>query len=292
MSTYGDLVTSIHSSLHSYTGLQEQVTWLTSAVSDTTSTTFSVNSSDSVMRGIAEVDEELVYVNSSDSGGLALAPFGRGYRGSTAATHALNAAVTFDPMFPRVEIKRAVAQCLQGLYPTLFRIKTADLTYSSSAVGYDLPADCDDILSVTWQLPSPANDWQPIWHWSFDPNSKDANGNKLSIYQDITAGAAIRVTYKATFGTFAADSDTLTSVGLSDSCSDLILYYVTSRMVRFLDPQRLQVASVENVSRAQVVQAGDAGRTANQLYAMYQQRLAEERRRLLELTKPQINFQR
>ena len=36
----------------------------------------------------------------------------------------------------------------------------------------------------------------------------------------------------------------------------------------------------------------EAGRVANQLYAMYQQRLTEERRRLLELTPPSINFTR
>jgi hypothetical protein len=61
-------------------------------------------------------------------------------------------------------------------------------------------------------------------------------------------------------------------------------------MVRFLDPARLQIGAVENVSRSAVVQAGDAAKIATQLYAMYQQRLVEERTRLLELDPPSINF--
>jgi hypothetical protein len=102
----------------------------------------------------------------------------------------------------------------------------------------------------------------------------------------------VRVVYRAPFGTFASDSATLDSVGLSESHADLILYAVTARMIRFLDPARLQVAAVENLSRSSVVQSGDAAKVANQLYAMYQQRLVEERIRLLQLTPPQIHFTR
>ena len=61
-------------------------------------------------------------------------------------------------------------------------------------------------------------------------------------------------------------------------------------MIRFLEPARLQLGSVENISRAQLIQAGDAGRTATQLFALYQQRVAEERRRLLEQYPARPNF--
>jgi len=292
VTTYADLVNSVHSSLHSYCNQQEDVTWLSSAVSDTTSTTFSINSSDGVHRGIAEIEDELVYVYTSDSGGLQLIPLGRGYRGSTAATHAINSTVTFDPAFPRHEIKKAIQQAVDGLYPTLYQIKKTTFTYVTAQSGYDLPADCDSILEVKWKVPSPLNDWQRLFQWSFDTNSQDSNGNKLSFYDMVLPGATVQVVYRATFGDLAADGDTLTSVGLLDSYSDLLVYAVTSRMLRFLEPARIQTRSVENVSRSQVVQAGDAAKIANQLYAMYQQRLAEERSRLLELSPPQMNFQR
>lgn len=290
MSTLGDLVASIHSSLHSYSGTQEQVTWLTTGCSDT-DTVLQVASLDTVQRGIAEVEDELVYVNATDSTGLQLPPFGRGFRGSTAAAHAANAMVTFDPAFPRVEIKRAINQVIEGLFPTLYQIKTADVTSSPALVGYSLPADCEGVLEAKVNT-GPYDYWLPLSRWSYDPTSPEANGKVLNVFEALDPAATVRVVYRAKFGTFTADTDTFASVGLSESYADLILYCVTARMVRFLDPARLQVTTAENLARSQVVAAGDAGKVANQLFALYQQRLAEERTRLLELTPPSIHFTR
>ena len=291
MSTLNDLIDSIAASLHSYTGVQEQATWLTAdATADDLNLT--VDQSDRIMRGISEVEDELVYVDVSDQGSLKLAPFGRGYRGSTAAAHAANAKVTFDPSFPRVEIRRAIDQCVAGLYPQLYQIKTTDLTASAVAVGYELPADCDRVLRVEAQrLSDPVDYWQPVSRWSFDPASPESTGKALNVVEAWPPGSTLRVVYAAPFGTFSDGSDTLESIGLQESHADLILYCVAARMVRFLDPGRLQIQAVENLSRSTVVQVGDASKVANQLYAMYQQRLAEERSRLLRLTPSQINYE-
>lgn len=290
MTTLNDLIASIHTSMHSYTGTQEQVTWLTAAV-DAAATTMTVASGDTVLRGIAEIEDELIYVNSSDSNGLFLPPFGRGFRGSTAASHAQNVAVVFDPPFPKVEIRRAINQCVESLFPTLYQIKTADVAFDGVKVGYSLPADCQGVIEAKWRLTSNTFDlWEPISRFKFDPASPLTNGKAINIFEPIQPGATIRVVYMAKFGTFASGTDTLASVGLAESYADLLLYGVTSRMIRFLDPSRLQISAVENVSRANVVASGDAGKIANQLYAMYQQRLAEERVRLLALNPPAINF--
>lgn len=291
MTTYADLVNSIHASLHSYCNVQERVSWLTIGC-NSSDTTLTVNSTDGIMRGAAEIDDELVYINTSDNGTLSLIPAGRGHRGSVAASHNANATVTFAPMFPRHEIKKAIQQAVDGLYPTLYQIKKTTFTYITAQSGYDMPSDCDGVLEIKWQVPSPLNDWQRLFQWSFDTNSQDSNGNKLSLYDMVLPGATVQVVYKANFSDLVNDSDTLSSVGLSESYADLLAYAVTSRMLRFLEPARIQTATVENVSRAQVVQVGDAAKVANQLYAMYQQRLNEERKRLLELSPTQMNFQR
>lgn len=292
MTTFGDLVSSIHTSLHSYTGVQEVSTYLTSEVL-ANEFTMSVGSSEAVLRGIAEIDDELVYVDSSDSSVLSIPPFGRGYRGSTAATHAQNTQVTFDPIFPKVEIKRAILQTVEGLFPQLYQIKSTDIAYAPQPIGFDVPADVESILEVKASTSGdPYNYWQPIYQWAFDPTSPEATGKSLNIFEYLQPGSTIRVVYRAKLGTLSANTDTLTSAGISESWADLILYGVTSRLMRFMDATRIQVSSVENLSRSAVVQGGDAGKIANQLYAMYQQRLTEERSRMLELTPARINFTR
>lgn len=290
MTTLGDLIGSIASALHSYTGIQEPSTYLTSSMSNSTLTQ-AVADSSQVMRGIIEIDDELMYVDTSDANSITIAPFGRGYRGSTAAAHNQNAQVVVDPMFPRSEVRRAIDQIVLGLYPNLFQIKTADITYNATAVGYDLPADCANVLDVKYKFSGdPTNYWRPLSGWAFDPNSPATNGKSLNLFDFVPVGSTIRVVYQAAFGAFTTNDDTLASIGLKEDWADLIVYGVTSRMVRFLDPVRLQIAAVENATRSQFVATGDAGKVANQLYAMYQQRLTEERKKLLELTKPRMNF--
>lgn len=290
MSTLNDLIASIHTSLHSYSGTQEQVTWLTSGC-DTDDLTLVVASSDTLLRGIAEVDDELLYVHTTDSTGAVLAPFGRGFRGTEAASHAVNAMVTFDPVFPRAEIRRAIDQCIEGLFPMLWQLKQTTLTFTGTQVGFSLPADCEGVTRVEAHNAGDIADyWMPVQRWTYDPDSPLTNGRALNLFEDVMPTSTIRVTYRAKFGPFTAGTDTLASAGLTESMADLILYCVTSRMVRFLDPARLQVATVENLGRSTVVASGDAAKIANQLYTMYQQRLAEERSKLLALHPPTMNF--
>ena len=78
---------------------------------------------------VAEIDSELIYVHTSDGGTLNLPPFGRGYRGSVAADHAANTPITWDPAFPRAEIRRSLTQAIAALYPTLFRTTTTEFDF-------------------------------------------------------------------------------------------------------------------------------------------------------------------
>lgn len=294
MSTLGDLIGSIASALHSYTGVQEQSTHLTADIA-ADDLLIQVANSESMMRGVIEVDDELLYVDVSDANVLSIAPYGRGYRASTAAAHLANSQVINDPSFPRCEILRSINQCIDALYPTLYQIKSTDIAVDALRIGYQLPADCETIIEVKFQAPSdPYDFWVPYQNWRFDPTSPEATGRTINFPNstNMPAGSTVRVVYQAPFGQFASVSDTFASVGLRESYADLILYGVTARMVRFLDPARLQLTTVENVSRAGVVATGDAGKIANQLYAVYQQRLLEERKKLLDLTPTQIHFTR
>lgn len=291
MTTFGDLVNEVSSSLHSYTGVQEQVVWLASDI-QSTDTTITVAGAEVAIRGVTEIGDELVYIFAVDGANLTIAPFGRGYRGTTPAAHLANSMATIDPAWPRFEIKRAINQAIANLYPTLYRIKTYDFNADSVSVGYEIPAEVDQVLRLEWrQNGDPYKLWQPIYGFGLDANSPTSStGNMLNVLEAVPAGSALRAVYQAKFGSLSNDSDTLESAGLSDSHIDLLVYAVASRMVRFLDPARLQMSAVENTSRGQLVAAGDAGKIANQMYAMYQQRLTEERRKLLTTNPPTMNF--
>jgi hypothetical protein len=275
VTTRSELIESIHSALHSYTGVHEQVAALASSL-NSSALTVSCSSTDAAKRGIVEIDEELLYAESVSGNDLVLPAFGRGYRGSTAAAHSTGVMVTFDPAFPRFEIGRAMDQVIQGLFPALYQVKETTLTSAAVDRSYDLPTDVENILRVEtkWDQ-DPADYWHPLINWELEKTGTP----QLNLYEGALPGWDIKVVYTARFSELTVDLDTS---GIPESYADLILYATTSRMIRFLEPARLQLGSVENVSRAQVIQSGDAGRTATQLYALFQQRVAEERRRLLE----------
>jgi hypothetical protein len=291
VTTFSDLTSRIHSLLHSSTGVQEQVTWLTAAVDDN-DLTLPVDDSSAVSKGVSEVGDELVYVSSSDSNSLALAPFGRGFRGSTAASHAINSLVTFNPTFPRVVIKEAINQALKQVYPSLYQLKSTTFTYSGAQLTYSLPADTEAVHKVLWEVTGATNYWETSYGWRFEPDSEEATGKALTLVDLPQQGRTVKVIYQAGFSALSADADTLDSIGFPASAEDVLEYAVAAKLIRFMDVSRLQLDNVENLSRAAVVQAGDAGKIANQMFAMYQQRLAEERSRLLRLNPPQLYYTR
>lgn len=291
MTTFSDLTNRIHAMLHSSTGVQEQMTWLTSGCTSS-ATSLSVDDSSKISRGISEIGDELVYVSSASSNTLTLAPFGRGYRDSTAATHSANDAVIFNPTFPRAEIKRAINEALRQVYPSLYQLKTTTFTFGGSVLTYELPADTEAVHKVIWQMIGPSGYWETSYGWRFEPDSEEATGKALTLVDLPQNGQTVKVVYQAKFSDLSADADTLASIGFPDSAEDVLYYAVAAKLIRFMDVSRLQLDNVENQSRAQVVSAGDAGKIANQMYAMYQQRLAEERGRLLRLNPPQLYYTR
>lgn len=284
MTTRSELITSIISNLHSYTGVHEMVTQLSAAMTNV-ATTFTVASADGARRGLCEIDDELIYISSVSGTTCTVAGFGRGYRNTTAAAHSSAAMVMFDPAFPRYEVGRAIDQVVASLFPALYQVKNTTLTAQAVDRSYALPVDVENIIRVEarWST-DPVDYWTPVNQWELE---KTGTTPVLNLYNGMHPSWNVRVVYSAKFAALTTDFAT---AGIPDSLEDAIVYLVCARMLRFLEPARLQLGSVENVSRAQVVQAGDAGKVATQLYALGQQRIAEERRELLEAFPIRPNF--
>ena len=100
MTTFNELTDDVLSMLRGYVRSQESVTAMAGSL-NATATSFNVDDGSRLGMGRAEIDDELVYINSVTTNSVALQPWGRGVDGSTAATHADDARVTFNPLFPR-----------------------------------------------------------------------------------------------------------------------------------------------------------------------------------------------
>jgi hypothetical protein len=290
--TLSDMINEVSMNLSGYTLTQDRSTYLRTAVTGTTSssaspTTLSLGSTENVGKGIVEIDEELLWIDTYDRIGntATVAPYGRGYLGTTAATHALDAKVTIAPTFPRFSIKRAINDTIKGLSGTLFAADTTTITYSSAVSTYRLPATgtslgIRNILSVAYESIGPSKEWIPIRSWRFDSNANATSFTSeqtISIYDVITSGRTIQIVYSKDPTAFTTNSEVFsTQTGLPDSCRDLVITGAIYRLLSNLDPARAAMVSAQADETDSKRPYGSSQSLTRQIYALYTQRLAEE----------------
>ena len=285
MTTYNEMVEEVLINLEGFTLRQDRTTYLTTAI-DSDDLTLSLASGDNIGKGIVEVDEELIHIDSVDRSdrSAVISPFGRGYRGTTAASHALNAKVTFSPSFPRLSVKRAINDTIRAVYPNIFGVTSTTFTYNAAQTTYSLPANAETVLAVSWDSIGPSGEWIPIRRWRQDPtaaSSEYATTNSISIYDALVPGRTVQVIYTKEPSALSSASDVFTTVtGLPESTRDVIIYGAAYRMVSFLDPGRLTFTSPEADQNDTTRQFGAGTNTARYLLALYQQRLQEESQKL------------
>ena len=105
MTTLNDMINEVLINMQGYTINQDRTTYLVSPVTTTTSssvspTVLAFGSTENIGKGIIEINNELMWVDSYDkvANTATVAPYGRGYLGSTASTHAIDSKVTISPM--------------------------------------------------------------------------------------------------------------------------------------------------------------------------------------------------
>jgi len=156
--TLKEIIDEVLINLSGYTYQQDRSTYLTTAVTTTTSpstspTILSLASTDNVGKGIIEVGEELMWVDSFDriANKATIAPYGRGYLGTTASTAAVDTKVTISPIFPRYVVKKAVNDTLQAIGSQLLAVKRTSFVYNAAVTTYELTGlNIENILTMTW----------------------------------------------------------------------------------------------------------------------------------------------
>ena len=300
MSTLGEMVDEIKSNLQGYTLRQDRISYVENPAGlTTTSTAITIGSASNLAKGIIEIDDELIFIDSFDKATSVLnviPGFGRGYQGTVPAPHSVNAQVTLAPTFPRISIKKAINDTINSLYPNLWAISSFTFTFNASVTTYALPDDVEDVLYVSWQTTGSSQEWLPLKRWRLDnfANAATFNTNAtLNIYDNVQPGRTVQVYYTTTANTLDSNSDDFADVtGLPQSSQDVVTLGASYKLLSFLDSGRINLTSAE-ADNANTKIPSTAGVSASRyIFALYQQRLNEEALKLKDKYPIRIHYLR
>ncbi len=278
------MVDEVKSNLQGYTLRQDRISYVANANGlTTTSDEITIGSSASLAKGIIEIDDELIWIDSFNkaTSTLNVIPgFGRGYQGTAPAPHAQYAQVTLAPTFPRTAIKKAINDTINSLFPNLWAVTSTTFTYNASVTTYALPDDLESILYLSWQTTGSSQEWLPINRWRADGMANAATfntNNTVSIYDSVQPGRTVQVWYTTTANTLDNNTDDFADVtGLPQSCQDVVTLGAAYKLLSFLDPGRINLSSAEADAADSKIPSTAGVSSSRYIYALYQQRLNEE----------------
>jgi hypothetical protein len=279
MTTFAQLVAKTRQQLLGFSMSQESVSELSSPMgASDTSFTCDPATVTNLSRGLVEIDDELILAKAYDatSGVVSIMGLtrGRGYEGTTAASHVVN------PAFPKARIKEAINDTILSLYSDLVVFGSVELTKLAPVVEYELPAATEGVWYVTAQTIGPSKVAQPLPNWRYNPKARTsvfASGKSLQVFDYVTAGQAIKVVYSTTPTALVAGTDDITASGYPERYSDLVVYGACKRLIPGLEVARLQMQSVETTERAALVPPQSAAKAASLYASLYAERLEQER---------------
>lgn len=282
--TLTDIINEVTLNLAGYTYQQDRTTFISSAVSTTTQTSLSLGSTESIGKGIIEIDDELLWIDTFDrvANTATVAPYGRGYLGTTAATHTANSKVTIAPTFPRFSVKRAINDTIRALGSSIFAAKTTTFTFVGAQNTYDFDGlEIQNILDMSYQSIGATKEWIPIRRWRFDSvadaTTWGATAQTVSIYDYVTSGRTVKVVYATDPTEFTTDNQVFTTqTGLPASCKDVVVLGASYRLLTYLDPARAAQQSPQADETDSKRPYGASQTATRQLFTLYTQRLQEE----------------
>jgi hypothetical protein len=287
MPSFSDLVDDTLIALSGYTQRQDQATYLTSAMTDS-QTTLVVSDASTLSRGLIEVGDELMWVDSFDrsTNTATLAPYGRGFRSTQKAPHNIGDRVTISPSFPKDIIRKQLNNSVTGLFPDVFGVYYTTFNFISSQNTYELPSEADEILQVTWQTTGPTREWLPVRQYAINKNAYVGTfntGKTISVYDGIVPGRTVHVVYSRQPQEMLLASDDFEDVTLLPGyAKEAVVLGAAYRMASFMDVGRLpsQAAEVDQIDQQSPV--GSGGTVTRALFQLYQQRLSVASKRQQE----------
>ena len=301
--TLTNIMDEVQINLSGYTYQQDRSTYLVSPVTTTTSPSSSplvlqLASTADVGKGIIEIGSELLWVDNVDrvSNTATVAPYGRGYLGTDASTHIQDAKVTVSPIFPRYSIEKAINDTINAVGSAVFAVRQTTFTYNAAVTTYEFEdLNIENILTISWQDIGPTKEWIRVKRWDFDPfadvTTWGANSQTITIGDLIIAGRTVKVMYATEPSVFTAPNQNFsTQTGLPESCKDVVVIGAAYRLLQYLDPAR----AAQYSPQADQIDAnrpfGASNNAVRQLFALYTQRLNEERSKQQSQYPPRVHY--
>lgn len=292
MTTLENLRQQIRSQIMGFARDQQQVAVLASPCTDTdTSLTMSSDTVRNISRGLVEIDDELILIQSVDASTAVATVIGgtngRGREGTTAASHSANALVTMSPSIPRIRMTDAINQTILAMYPQIPIFGTTEITKLAPVFEYELPADCEGIWYIVSDTVGPSQVHYPSPRWRYNPMAPTGDfpsGKSIQLLDFVTPGRAIRIVYVKAPAVLVNGTDELTSTGYEDRMAETIVWGALARLIPSYEAARLQQLAVEGTERASLVPPQAATKTAAYYEALFQQALQTERNRILDET--------
>ena len=287
MPSFSDLVDETLIALSGYTQRQDQSTYLTAAMTDT-QLTMTVSDAAVLSKGLVEVGDELMWIESFDrtTNIATIAPYGRGFRSTQKAPHSIGDRVTISPSFPKDVIRKQLNNSVTGVFPDIFGVYYTSFNFISSQNTYELPSEADEILQVTWQTTGPTQEWLPVRQYSINKNAYVGTfntGKTISIYDGIVPGRLVHVVYSRQPQEMYLSSDDFEDVTyLPAYAKEPVVLGAAYRVAGYLDVSRLpgQTAEVDQIDQSSPI--GSGGTVTRALFQLYQQRLTVASKRQQE----------
>ena len=283
MTTAGQLIDRVANDLLAGT-VEERNRVATGIDASTTTVTFEFALSGLREGTVFEIGSEQFYVWTVNSSAKS-AVVQRAFNGTTAASHSAADIVTVNPRFPRARVLEQLNADLADLSSPLnglFQVKTVDISYNGSdrMVNITGATDILNLIDVRYRYLS---DDYPIIRdtrlLSDMPTSDFASGYVLAFDTLVRAGT-VRVLYRAPYGQFTSESDTISSVGGSDFLDDVLALGAQIRLMAGREIKRNFTESQGDTRRAEEVPSGAVSNSMLQLQRLRRDRVIAEAARL------------
>lgn len=283
MTTAGQLIDRVAGELLAGT-VEERNKVATGIDASTTTVTFTYPLSGLREGSVFEVGSEQMYVWTTNSSAKS-AVVERGFNGTTAAAHSAEDIVTVNPRFPRLRVLQQLNADLADLSSPLnglFQVKTVDIAYNGSdrMVNITGATDIQNLIDVRYRYLS---DDYPIIRdvrlLTDMPTSDFASGFALAFDSYVRSGT-IRVIYRAPYGQFSTESNTVADVGGSDYLDDVLALGSQIRLMASREVKRNFTESQGDTRRAEEVPSGAVANSMLQLQRLRRDRVMAEAARL------------